>query len=134
MQINGEITTPKTKYSVRVIDMPPAVMQEVKDYINRLDEVTEPLFAIAFGPLSKTFKSYATKAGLKSIRIHDLRHSHASLLIHSGFPITLISKRLGHKSPDITLKVYSHMYKESGAEVAQFLQNTLVSQSVVNSD
>ena len=48
MQINGEITTPKTKYSVRVIDMPPAVMQEVKDYINRLDEVTEPLFTRIF--------------------------------------------------------------------------------------
>ncbi len=43
MQINGEITTPKTKYSVRVVDMPPAVMLEVKDYINRLDEVTDPV-------------------------------------------------------------------------------------------
>ncbi|MBR2179145.1 MAG: tyrosine-type recombinase/integrase [Selenomonadaceae bacterium] len=70
-------------------------------------------------------------AGLKPIRIHDLRHSHASLLIYNGFPITLISKRLGHKSPDITLKVYSHMYKESGKKVAQFLQNALVDQNVV---
>ena len=75
---------------------------------------------------SKVFRQ-----ALQPIRIHDLRHSHASLLIHNGFPITLISKRLGHKLPDITLKVYSHMYKESGAKVAQFLQDTLVSQSVV---
>ncbi len=134
MHVNGDITAPKTKYSVRAVDMPPAIMQEAKDYINRLDEVTEPLFVLTFSALTKALKNYATKAGLKPIRIHDLRHSHASLLIHSGFPITLISKRLGHKSPDITLKVYSHMYKESGAEVAQFLQNTLVSQSVVNSD
>ena len=112
--------------------MPPLVMQEVKDYINRLDEVTTLLFNIAFSSLSGVLKRYAAKVGLKPIRIHDLRHSHASLLIHNGFPITLISKRLGHKSPDITLKVYSHMYKESGAQVAQFLQNTLVSQSAVN--
>ena len=130
--VNDEITTPKTKYSARVVDMPPLIMQEVKNYINRLDEVTTPLFAIISSSLSRVLKSYAMKAGLKPIRIHDLRHSHASLLINNGFPITLIIKRLGHKSPDVTLKVYSHMYKESGTEEVQFLQNNLVSQSEVN--
>ncbi|MBR1397884.1 MAG: site-specific integrase [Selenomonadaceae bacterium] len=134
MRINGEITTPKTKYSIRIIDMPPKIMQEVKNYIDSLDEVTTPLFTLDLSPLSMALKKYATKAGLKPIRIHDLRHSHASLLIHNGFPITLISKRLGHKSPDITLKVYSHMYKESGTKVAQFLQDNLVSQNVVKDD
>ena len=129
MQVTGEITTPKTKFSVRVIDMPPIIMQEVRNYIDSLDEVPSPIFTIAPNVLLQALKRYAVKAGLKPIRLHDLRHSHASLLIHNGFPITLISKRLGHKSPDITLKVYSHMYKESGAQVAQFLQNTLVAQT-----
>ena len=43
--------------------------------------------------------------------------------IHNGVPITTISKRLGHKSPKITLDVYSHMYEESGEQVANMLQN-----------
>ena len=105
-----------------------------KNYIDSLDEVTEPLFTIMSSSLLRTLGKYAAKAGLKSIHLHDLRHSHASLLIHNSFPITLISKRLGHKSLDITLKVYSHMYKESGEQVAQFLQNAFVGQSVVKED
>ena len=134
MRINGEITTPKTKYSARVVDMPPAIMQEVKSYIDTLEETTTPLFLITPAVLLEALKRYALKAELKPIRLHDLRHSHASLLIHNGFPITLISKRLGHKSPDITLRIYSHMYKESGTQVAQFLQDTFVGQDVVKND
>ena len=134
MKMTGEVTTPKTKYSIRVVDMPPAIMKEVKDYIDRFGEVPSPLFDITSAVLLQALKKYAIKAGLKPIRLHDLRHSHASLLIHNGFPITLISKRLGHRSPDITLKIYSHMYKESGAQVARFLQDTFVGQSVVKND
>ena len=135
VRYSAEITTPKTAYSVRTIDMPPSLMQNVRLYIESLDDIDSPLFQISYSTLSYEMHRYAKKAKLKEIRIHDLRHSHASLLIHSGVPITTISKRLGHKSPKITLDVYSHMYEESGEQVANMLQNIFcsVSQKVVKS-
>ena len=68
---------------------------------------------------------YTKLAGIKLIRIHDLRHSHASLLIYGGIPIPAISKRLGHKSPKITLEIYSHMYKESSDQIISTLEKAL---------
>ena len=129
---NGEITPPKTKYSIRKIDMPAGIMQAVKEYIDTLDEITSPLFTMSQNNLLDSIHKYAKKANVREIRIHDLRHSHASLLIHCGVPITTISKRLGHQSPKITLEVYSHMYNESGEQTAKKLQEIFVGQSVVN--
>ena len=116
MRINGEITTPKTKYSVRVIDMPPAIMQEVKNYIDSLDEVTEPLFTITPSSLLKTLGKYAAKAGLRSIRLHDLRHSFASIANDLGVPMFNISKALGHGSTSVTSGIYTHMFDDSHKE------------------
>ena len=50
-------------------------------------------------------------AGVKQIRIHDFRHSCASLLINNGADITLVAKYLGHSKIDETLNTYSHMFK-----------------------
>ena len=50
-------------------------------------------------------------AGLKQIRIHDFRHSCASLLINNGANITIVAKYLGHTKIDETLNTYSHMFK-----------------------
>lgn len=53
----------------------------------------------------------AKKPGVKQIRIHDFRHSCASLLINNGANITLVAKYLGHTKVDETLNAYSHMFK-----------------------
>ena len=53
----------------------------------------------------------AFMARVKDIRIHDFRHSCASLLIDSGTKITLVAKHLGHTKIDETLNTYSHMYQ-----------------------
>ena len=53
----------------------------------------------------------AKKAGVKQIRIHDFRHSCASLLINNGANITMVAKYLGHSKIDETLNTYSHMFK-----------------------
>ena len=127
MLINGEISTPKTIYSVRVIDMPIGVMQAVKEYMEQLDEIPNPVFGMYNSALSVSIHKYAKRAGVKEIRLHDLRHSHASFLINSGVPITTISKRLGHRSPKITLEVYSHMYEKSAEQVTNLLQDAFVS-------
>lgn len=58
-------------------------------------------------------------AGVKRIRIHDLRHSHATNLINDGINIVAISKRLGHSDINMTLKVYSHLLKKSNQELIE---------------
>ena len=121
-----KLTTPKTETSNREIEMPPSIMERVKDYVNCLDEVTSPLFNLNVSVLRQALLRGARKAGLKPIRLHDLRHSHASYLIAHGVPITAISRRLGHKTPTMTLNIYSHFYKESGAQIAALLQETLI--------
>ena len=62
----------------------------------------------------------AKAAGLKRIRIHDLRHSHVSLLIEMGFSALAIADRVGHESVDITYK-YAHLFPSKQQEMAQKL-------------
>ena len=58
------------------------------------------------------------KPGAKRIRVHDLRHSHASLLIEKGFTPLLIAERLGHEKIETTLETYSHLFPNKQNEVA----------------
>lgn len=68
----------------------------------------------------------AVRAGVKDIRIHDFRHSCASLLIDNGANITLVAKYLGHAKIDETLNTYSHMYQNRLENIVQIIeiQNT----------
>jgi integrase len=62
----------------------------------------------------------AKQAGLKSVSLHTLRHSHGSLLLSAGVPLPVVSKRLGHSSPHVTAMVYSHALpkdEEAAAEI-----------------
>jgi integrase len=70
------------------------------------------------------------KAGVKRIRIHDLRHSHASLLIEMGVSPLLISERLGHENIETTLQTYSHLYPNKHGEVRLKLQE--MTQKITN--
>lgn len=56
--------------------------------------------------LSQTFERVQVKAGLSRIRLHDLRHTHATLLLKAGVPLKVVSERLGHSSPAFTMAVY----------------------------
>ena len=59
-------------------------------------------------------------AGVKKIRIHDLRHSHVSLLIDMGFTALAIADRVGHESIDITYR-YAHLFPTKQKEIAEKL-------------
>ena len=59
--------------------------------------------------------------GVKKIRIHDIRHSHASLLVEMGYSPLLIAERLGHERVQTTMETYSHLYPNKQGEVAQKL-------------
>ena len=61
-------------------------------------------------------------AGVKQIRVHDLRHSHASTLINLGANPVLVAERLGHESADITLRIYSHLFPRQQTEIVSKIQ------------
>lgn len=64
------------------------------------------------------------ESGVKRIKIHDLRHSHASILISNGMNIVAVSKRLGHSDINMTLKVYTHLLKKNNDEIIEYLDNS----------
>jgi Phage integrase family len=64
------------------------------------------------------FDRKALSSGLPKIRLHDLRHTHASLLVAAGEPIKVVSERLGHAHPGFTMATYQHLLPGMGAAAA----------------
>lgn len=75
--------------------------------------------------LRRQFDRYAEKAGVKRIRIHDLRHSNASLLINKGKNILIVSKRLGHGDIMQTLNTYSHLFPNAQKQIIDAIEMEL---------
>jgi integrase len=75
--------------------------------------------------LIRHFKEAIKAAGLPDIRIHDLRHSHASLLLASGVNPKVVQERLGHASITLTLTTYSHVIPSLQEEVAKRLDTLM---------
>jgi len=69
--------------------------------------------------VTKTFTDLAERAGLRRVRLHDLRHGAASLMLAAGVDLALVSKRLGHSSVAITADTYSHLLEGVGREAAE---------------
>lgn len=128
-RLNGVdlIQEPKTPKSRRTITMPPEVMEMVKDYASKLFDYspTDRLFPTTKFYLQKEMVRGSSAAGVKRIRVHDLRHSHASLPIEMGFSPLLISERLGHENIETTLNTYSHLYPNKHGEVAAALSKLI---------
>ena len=105
------ITTPKTKKSNRVIKMPKFLCGEMEDYLKMFYSTgaNERIFSVSKHYLHHEMDRGAKAAGVKRIRIHDLRHSHISLLIDMGFTALAIADRVGHESVDNTDK-YAHLF------------------------
>ena len=116
---------PKTAGSRRSVALSPSATLELRAYRER----QEADFAIMGRPLTPdtliyerpdgtipvpdsvthAFAKYANKAGITGVRLHDLRHTHASLMLKAGVHPKIVSERLGHSSVSITLDVYSHV-------------------------
>ena len=124
VRINGQdvFNPPKTSKSVRVVSMPAFLVDEVQDFL-----LAHPGIKPDDGLTSRN-KSYLSRemgrgskiAGVKRIRIHDLRHSHVSLLIEMGFSALAIADRLGHESTEVTM-VYAHLFPNKQEEMADRL-------------
>ena len=118
------ITTPKTPKSNRVIQMPQFLCDELQDYLKQLYGV-EPdsrMFPISKSYLHREMDRGCKQTGVKRIRIHDLRHSHISLLIDMGFTALAIAERVGHESIDITYR-YAHLFPTRQVEMADKLDS-----------
>ena len=118
------ITSGKTTSSRRTIIMTDFLTAMLKDFHRLSDDSTKRLFTCTHSTLAYILKKYAALAHLKTIRLHDLRHSHASLLINAGFHPLDVADRLGHANPNTTLSTYSHFYDTKRAQLAGKL-NTL---------
>ncbi len=128
------ITTPKNKGSIRTITIPTYLtqifeMHKEEQMVEYGEEWSPDLFI--FGgkrPLPTTtvdryFANSIKIADVKKIRIHDLRHSCASLLIHKGVSIVAVSRQLGHSNVEQTLNTYSHLLPDDKTLIQNTLEN-----------
>lgn len=112
-------TPPKNKSSIRTIQIPTPLKEILKAHKERYKQlegfnndyrICGGMTSLRDSTLDKHNKKYAELAGIKKIRIHDFRHSYASLLANEGINIQEIARRLGHSKIEITWNTYSHLY------------------------
>ena len=129
-RLHGEdlIMPPKTPKSNRTITLPASVMNLVREYRFRLYdyESSERLFPHTKSYLEWEMIRGCKLSGVKKIRLHDIRHSHASMLLELGTPIKQVSERLGHENIETTLQTYSHLYKNKEKELVDKLEDLCV--------
>ena len=121
------VFTPKTPRSNRVITIPQGLKDCLKDYIAQCYGLKpdDRLFPYTKHYLTHEMERGCKLSGVKKIRIHDIRHSHASLLVEMGFSPLLIAERLGHERVQTTMETYSHLYPNKQTEVANRLDGVM---------
>ncbi len=75
--------------------------------------------------MSQTFERLITQSPLPRIRLHDLRHTHATIMLKEGVPVKVVSERLGHASAAFTMTVYQHILPGMQAEAAATFANAV---------
>jgi integrase len=126
---------PKTKFGRRTLDLGSKTIDVIRIHYQRQHEERQSagekwrdhdlIFTNRYGGplhhrnLLRDFKIILGEAGLPEIRFHDLRHTAASLMLNHGIPLIVVSRRLGHARPSITLDVYGHLIPSMQAEAAQ---------------
>lgn len=119
----GSLKEPKTQSGIRTIKLD----NKTFDILKECKDKSEKWLFGSYNPLSlntidKVFNYGTEQAKLPPIRIHDLRHSHATFLICNGANIVAVSKRLGHSSIDITLETYTHLLKDTENELISIIE------------
>lgn len=123
--VKGEemILTPKTPKGKRSISIPDFLCEEMKEYFSKIPYLKgkDRIFStLSKSTLQRHIVKGAQKAGIKKIRVHDLRHSHVSLLINMGYSAVAIANRMGHESIHVTYR-YAHMFPSVQTDMAEKL-------------
>lgn len=121
------ITEPKTPRSRRVIPLPPKLCELLQEYMDALYEPQpdDRLFPYTKHYFRRQLARACALAEMEPIRLHDLRHSHAALLIHLGCPVLLVSERLGHEDIQTTLRTYGHLYPSTASDTIKKLDSLM---------
>lgn len=119
--------TPKSENGTRTVIMPAAIMEELESYTQRLYGLTgeQRIFTFTRSLIRGTMQRCSKQADVPFIRIHDLRHSHVSLLIDLEFTPHLIAERIGD-TVQMVNNTYGHLYPNRHAEAAEKLNSLIV--------
>ncbi len=129
---NDRETPPKNKSSIRDIGIPlplEKVLQEHYDRFRSIHGFTDDwricggISPLRDSTIDNRNTLYAKLAGIKKIRIHDFRHSHASFLANNGINIQEVARRLGHSNVELTWNTYSHLYPKEEERAISALNN-----------
>ena len=137
------VKPPKTSTSIRTISAPPELMAKLKKLKKKYNEykiagaldlegdfedlvcLNINLQPIYTARLWENFSDFCKAKNIRKIRLHDLRHTHATMLVLSGVDFKTISHRLGHKDIKITLNRYSHVLKEMDNKASESISSVL---------
>lgn len=123
-------TPPKNKRSIRTVQIPAPLQKALDTHYDRYKDINgfSDSWHICGGEksirdttLQKRSARYAAEANVKNIRIHDFRHSHASLLVNNGINIQEIARRLGHTNIEVTWNTHAHLYPQEEERAIQVL-------------
>lgn len=131
VEVKGGIKreTPKTKNSVRSIGVAGNVMQKLLELKSDSEWVFHTRTGNPLTPsnVSREYRKLLKIAGIKGLRFHDLRHSHATQGLANGVDIKTMSRRLGHSDPATTIRIYAHTSdiqdQEAGEKIGSWLLN-----------
>lgn len=133
-----EFVEPKTIASARSIEMSDGIRARLEDQEERCEKIfgrvvrgNDVVFPSVTGKMQQrndlwfAFRKATEEAGLPPLRFHDIRHTAASLMLSRGVPITVVSYRLGHSAPSITMSIYAHFIPGT-QEIASSVMDELV--------
>lgn len=132
---------PKTQESIRTLSAPIELMNKLKKLkIERNKLILENIISEKYknlvclnsnliefreSTLWKAFKIFRERNNLRHIRLHDLRHTNATMMLLSGIEMKVVSERLGHTDISISINRYSHVLKEMDEEASSYLNDIL---------
>lgn len=121
---NNKYRTLKNTSSERKVKIHTALAHDLERLMNIEGEfVFGGLEPVSKTTLTRHFKRATEESRVKPIRLHDLRHSHATILINEGANIIAVSKRLGHSNTSQTLKTYAHLMQKNNDEILDIIEN-----------
>lgn len=121
------LKAPKTQSGVRTIKLDTKTFEILKDCKAHCEKwLFGSCNPLSLNTIDKVFQYGIAQADLPQIRIHDLRHSHATYLICNGANIVAVSKRLGHSSIDITLETYTHLLKDTENQLISIIEKNIM--------